>query len=29
VTIVPRLPRVIVENGKVRLAMSTPGEEPA
>ena len=29
VRIVPRLPRVIVENGKVRLTMSTPGEESA
>jgi hypothetical protein len=28
-TIAPRLPRVVVEDGKVRLTMSAPGEEPA
>ncbi len=28
-TIAPRLPRVIVEDGKVRLTMSEPGEGPA
>jgi hypothetical protein len=29
ITIAPRLPRVVVEDGKVRLTMSAPGEEPA
>ena len=28
-TIAPRLPRVVVEDGKVRLTMSAPGEQPA